>query len=355
MVLSNPRLAKFITESIGDTWIKDLGELVKLEPLAGDAAFRSRWTAIKRTSKCEFAEFARARTGVTVDPDSLFDVQVKRIHEYKRQHLNILHVIALYHRLKNQPNLEIQPRTFIFGGKAAPGYHIAKLIIKLINSVGDVVNRDPSIRDLIKVVFLPNFNVSNGQKVYPAADLSEQISTAGKEASGTGNMKFQMNGALTIGTMDGANVEIRQEVGGDNFFLFGLKTDEVFALQERGYAPRDHYESHPELRDTIDLVRNGFFSRGDTELFRPLIDGLLYHDPYLVLADFQSYVACQQRVNDAYTDKERWARMSILNSARSGLFSSDRTIREYNRDIWQATPVPIRLLTPEEVKVGFIQ
>jgi starch phosphorylase len=355
MVLSNPRLARFITESIGDTWIKDLGELVKLEPLAGDAAFRSRWTAIKRTSKCEFAEFARARTGVTVDPDSLFDVQVKRIHEYKRQHLNILHVIALYHRLKNQPNLEIQPRTFIFGGKAAPGYHIAKLIIKLINSVGDVVNRDPSIRDLIKVVFLPNFNVSNGQKVYPAADLSEQISTAGKEASGTGNMKFQMNGALTIGTMDGANVEIRQEVGGDNFFLFGLKTDEVFALQERGYAPRDHYESHPELRDTIDLVRNGFFSRGDTELFRPLIDGLLYHDPYLVLADFQSYVACQQRVNDAYTDKERWARMSILNSARSGLFSSDRTIREYNRDIWQATPVPIRLLTPEEVKVGFIQ
>jgi starch phosphorylase len=355
MVLSNPRLAKFITANIGDTWIKDLGELVKLEPLANDPGFRVRWADIKRASKCEFSDFARARTGVAVDPDSLFDVQVKRIHEYKRQHLNILHVIALYHRLKNQPNLDIQPRTFIFGGKAAPGYHIAKLIIKLINSVGDVINRDPTIRDLLKVVYLPNFNVSNGQKVYPAADLSEQISTAGKEASGTGNMKFQMNGALTIGTMDGANVEIRQEVGADNFFLFGLKTDEVFALQARGYVPMDYYHSHPELRDTIDLIRNGFFSRGDTELFKPLLDGLLHRDPFLVMADFQSYVACQQRVNDAYADKERWIHMSILNSARSALFSSDRTIREYSRDIWHAPSVPIRLLTPEEVKVGFIQ
>jgi len=266
-----------------------------------------------------------------------------------------LHVIALYDRLKNQPNLEIQPRTFIFGGKAAPGYHIAKLIIKLINSVGELVNRDPATRNTLKVVYLPNFNVSNGQKVYPSADLSEQVSTAGKEASGTGNMKFQMNGALTIGTMDGANVEIRQEVGADNFFLFGLKADEVSALKERGYVPMDYYRSDPELRDVIDLVRQGFFSRGDTELFRPLIDNLLHHDPFFVLADFKSYLQCQQRVNDAYGDTERWTRMSILNSARSGLFSSDRTIREYCRDIWRVSPVPVRMLTPEEVKSGFMQ
>jgi starch phosphorylase len=355
MVLSNPKLTKLITESIGDAWIKDLGELKKLEPLANDASFRERWAEIKRANKRDFAELALARTGVSVNPDSLFDVQVKRIHEYKRQHLNILHVIALYSRLKSQPNMEIQPRTFIFGGKAAPGYHIAKLIIKLINSVGELVNRDPTIRDLIKIVYLPNFNVSNGQKVYPAADLSEQISTAGKEASGTGNMKFQMNGALTIGTMDGANVEIRQEVGADNFFLFGLKTDEVAALKERGYHPIDYYHSDPDLRDTIDLVRNGFFSRGDTEIFRPLIDGLLHHDPYFVLADFKPYLLAQQHVNETFADQERWTRMAILNSARSALFSSDRTIREYCRDIWHASPVPVKLLTPEEVKGSFMQ
>jgi len=355
MVLSNPRLTQLITESIGDAWIKDLGELKKLEPLADDASFRARWSEIKRANKRDFAELARTRAGVNVNPDSLFDVQVKRIHEYKRQHLNILHVIALYSRLKSQPNMDIQPRTFIFGGKAAPGYHIAKLIIKLINSVGELVNRDPTIRDLIKIVYLPNFNVSNGQKVYPAADLSEQISTAGKEASGTGNMKFQMNGALTIGTMDGANVEIRQEVGADNFFLFGLKTDEVAALKERGYRPMDYYHSDPDLRDTLDLIRNGFFSRGDTELFRPLIDGLLYHDPYLVLADFKPYLLCQQQVNETFADKDRWTRMAILNSARSSLFSSDRTIREYCRDIWHASAVPVKLLTPEEVKGSFMQ
>jgi starch phosphorylase len=355
MVLANPRLTRLISESIGDAWIKDLGELTKLEQLAADASFRARWSDIKRANKRDFAQLAQSRAGVAVDPDSLFDVQVKRIHEYKRQHLNILHVIALYHRLKDNPNLEMQPRTFIFGGKAAPGYHIAKLIIKLINSVGDLVNRDPTTRNVLKVVYLPNFNVSNGQKVYPAADLSEQVSTAGKEASGTGNMKFQMNGALTIGTMDGANVEIRQEVGADNFFLFGLKADEVSALWERGYCPMDYYYSDTELREVIDLVRHGFFSRGDTELFRPLIDGLLHHDPFLVLADFKSYLRCQERVSEAYADKDRWTRMAILNSARSGLFSSDRTIREYCRDIWRASPVPVRLLTPQEVNGGVMQ
>jgi starch phosphorylase len=355
MVLSNPRLTKLVSSAIGPGWIKDLDQLRKLEPLTDDAVFRQKWAEVKFANKCEFAEFAKGRTGITLDPHSIFDVQVKRIHEYKRQHLTILHVMALYHRLKANPNLSIQPRTFIFGGKAAPAYHIAKLIIKLINSVGEVVNRDPAIRDQLKVVYLPNFNVSNGHKVYPAADLSEQVSTAGKEASGTGNMKFQMNGALTIGTMDGANVEIREQVGAENFFLFGLKADEIGALRERGYRPMSFYGSNPELREVIDLIRNGFFSRGDIDLFKPLIDGLMHHDPYFVFADFQSYADCQQSVSNVYADKEAWTRMSILNSARSGLFSSDRTIREYSRDIWQASPVPIRLLTQEEVKVGFMQ
>jgi starch phosphorylase len=353
MVLSNPRLADLITSSIGNTWITNLGELRRLEPLAEDSAFRARWLEVKRACKRDFAAVAHKKTGIMIDPDSLFDVQVKRIHEYKRQHLNILHVIALYHRLRSEPSADIQPRTFIFGGKAAPGYHIAKLIIKLINSVGDIVNRDPAVRDRLKVIFLPNYNVKNGQRVYPAADLSEQISTAGKEASGTGNMKFSMNGALTIGTMDGANIEIREEVGPENFFLFGLTTQEVSRLKASGYDPSIYLDG--ELREVIDLIRSGFFSRGDTELFRPLIDGLVYHDPYLVFADFDSYAASQQQVATAYADPDRWARMSIINSARSGKFSSDRTIREYCDDIWKAPAVPVRLLTQEEVKVGFMQ
>jgi glycogen phosphorylase len=355
VVLSNPRLTKLISGAIGAGWIKDLAELRRLEPLVEDAGFRNDWSVIKRANKVEFAALARAATGVAVDPDSLYDVQVKRIHEYKRQHLNILHVIALYHRLKSSPNMSIQPRTFIFGGKAAPAYHLAKLIIKLINSVGEVVNRDVSIRGQLKVVYLPNFNVSNGQKVYPCADLSEQISTAGKEASGTGNMKFTMNGALTIGTLDGANVEIREAVGAENFFLFGLSTEEVAELWRRGYRPLDHYENNAELRDVIDLISSGFFSRGDTDLFRPITDRLLYHDPYVAIADFQSYCDCQQVVADHYENRDRWTRMAILNSARSGPFSSDRTIREYCRDVWRVEPVPIRLLSQDEVEVDFMQ
>jgi starch phosphorylase len=290
-----------------------------------------------------------------VDPDSMFDVQVKRIHEYKRQHLNILHVIALYRRLKSDTGFDMPPRTFVFGGKAAPGYHLAKLMIKLINCVGDIVNRDPDVRERIKVVFVPNFSVTNGQRIYPAAELSEQISTAGKEASGTGNMKFSMNGALTIGTMDGANIEIREEVGAENFFLFGHTAEEVYALRARGYWPMDYYHANQELREVIDLIRGGYFSRGDAELFRPLIDGLLYHDPYLLFADFPSYVECQAQVSQAYTNTEHWTRMSILNCARSGKFSSDRTIREYCRDIWRAKAVPIQLLSQEDVKAGFMQ
>jgi glycogen phosphorylase len=345
MVLSNPKLSQLITEHIGDEWITDLGRLKALEPLAENAEFRSRWREIKHFNKQALAARALLRAGVAVDPGSMFDVLVKRIHEYKRQHLKVLHIVSLYHGIKSNPSREVLPRTFIFGGKAAPGYHLAKLMIKLITSVGDVINRDPDVRDRLKVVFLPNFNVKNGQRVYPAADLSEQISTAGKEASGTGNMKFSMNGALTIGTLDGANIEIRDEVGAENFFLFGLSAPEVYALKAQGYRPIDYYNGNQGLKDVIDLIRSGFFSRGDPELFRPLMDGLLHQDPYLLLADFQAYVDCQERVAEAYRDTERWTRMSILNTARSGKFSSDRTIREYCADIWHAKSVPIQLLT----------
>jgi len=348
MVLSNPQLSDLITEHIGDGWIKDLAQLKRLEPLAEDAGFRARWREIKQHNKHSFAALALNRTGIVLDPNSMFDVLVKRIHEYKRQHLQVLHIVALYHSIKSNPSLAVQPRCFIFGGKAAPGYHLAKLMIKLITAVGDVINRDPDVRDRLRVVFLPNFNVTNGQRVYPAADLSEQISTAGKEASGTGNMKFCMNGALTIGTLDGANIELREEIGAENFFLFGLSAQEVYAMKARGYRPMDFYSGNQRLREVIDLIRSGFFSRGDTELFRPLIDSLMHYDPYMLFADFESYLEAQARVSEAYGDAERWTRMSILNTARSGKFSSDRTIREYCTEIWRAKAVPINLLTHEE-------
>jgi glycogen phosphorylase len=355
MALSNPRLAALISDAIGTGWVTDLDQLRRLEPLAEDAGFLDRWRKVKRTNKAEFAAFVRQRTGIAVDPESLFDVQVKRIHEYKRQHLNILHVIAQYVRLKSGADRDGPPRTFVFGGKAAPGYYMAKLIIRMINAVSETLERDPQARDRVRVVFLPNYNVSSGQRVYPAADLSEQISTAGKEASGTGNMKFSLNGALTIGTLDGANIEIREEVGPDNFFLFGLTAEEVAAVKSKGYRPMSYYVADPELREAIELIRSGFFSRGDARLFRPLVDNLLLSDPYLVLADFRSYTQRQEQVGEAYGAPEHWMRMSILNTARSGKFSSDRTIREYCRDIWRVEPVPIRLLTGEEVKAGFLQ
>jgi starch phosphorylase len=352
LALSNPRLAGLICEVIGDGWIKDLDRLRELEEFADDATFQKTWRDIKRANKEDLATMARDRTGVSVDPDSLFDVQVKRIHEYKRQLLNVLHIIALYHRIKSDAAFDVHPRTFIFGGKAAPGYHAAKLIIRLINAVGDVVNRDPQVRDRLKVVYLPNFNVKNGQRVYPAADLSEQISTAGKEASGTGNMKFCMNGALTIGTLDGANIEIRREVGAENFFMFGLTAAEVEALRRNGYRPGAFYESNPELRAVIDLIRDGFFWRGDTTQFRSLMDGLLNWDTYMLLADFQSYVDCQAQAGLAYADVHHWSRMSILNVAHSGAFSSDRTIREYADEIWNVPRVPIRLLSQKDLTFG---
>jgi glycogen phosphorylase len=344
LALANPRLAALICEAIGDGWVRDLERLRELERFADDSAFQCRWRQIKRATKEDLAAYARERTGVPIDPDSLFDVQVKRIHEYKRQHLNVLHVVALYHRLKCDPDADVQPRTVIFGGKAAPGYHLAKLIIKLIHAVGDVVNRDPAVRDRLKVVFLPNFNVKNAQRVYPAADLSEQISTAGKEASGTGNMKFCMNGALTIGTQDGANIEICREVGPENFFMFGLSAPEVESLRAGGYRPAALYESNAELRRALDLIRDGFFSRGDPGQFRAIVDGLLNWDTFMLLADFQPYVDCQAQVGRVYEDAQRWTRMSILNVARSGLFSSDRTIREYVDEIWHVPSVPIKLV-----------
>ena len=341
MVLGNPRLSALITEKIGDSWITDLDKLRQLEDFADDAKFISRWRQVKLDNKKEQAAYTFERTGVEVNPESLFDVQVKRMHEYKRQLLNVLHIITLYNRIKQNPDIDIVNRTFVFGGKAAPGYFMAKLIIKLITSVGDVVNNDADVGGRMKVVFVPNFNVKLGHRVYPMADLSEQISTAGLEASGTGNMKFSMNGALTIGTLDGANVEIREEVGEDNFFLFGLTVQEVADLKSRGYRPRGYYEDNQELRAVLDMMSQGYFSNGDINLFKPLVDELLYQDQYMLLADYQSYIDCQDKVSEVWCDQDRWTRMSILNVARMGKFSSDRAIHEYASDIWNVKPVPV--------------
>lgn len=339
IAVSNPPLAALITSCIGDAWLGNFeAQICKLEPLADDAGFREQWRRVRRANKEKLAELIELHADVVVDPASLFDVHVKRIHEYKRQHLNVLHIITLFKRLRRNPNLEMVPRIFVFAGKAAPGYRMAKLIIKLIHEVAGVVNDDPAVNGRIKVAFLPDYNVKHGQHVYPAADLSEQISTAGKEASGTGNMKFAMNGALTIGTLDGANIEIRREVGPENFFLFGLTADQVRDLKSGGYRPRDYYESNPELRECLDMISSDVFSRSERALFAPLIDELLGYDPYMLLADYQSYLDCQERVSHVFRATELWTRMSILNCARSGRFSSDRSIREYCEKVWN---VPI--------------
>jgi glycogen phosphorylase len=343
LALANPRLAALVTEAIGDAWPRQLERLAELEPLAEDAAFRAKWREVKRANKADLAKVIEARAFVSCDPASLFDVQVKRIHEYKRQHLNVLHVIALWQRLRRDPGAQAPARSVIFGGKAAPGYRTAKLVIKLVHSVAEVVNADPATRDRLRVAFLPDYNVTNCMPIFPAAELSEQISTAGKEASGTGNMKFAMNGALTIGTLDGANVEIREAVGAENFFLFGLTVEEIQSLRAAGYRPRERYEVDPELRAVIDALADGTFGRGDASLFRPIVDSLLGDDPWLLLADFRSYLQAQAEVERAYRDPERWTRLSILNTARMGRFSSDRSIADYSRDIWRVEPVPIRL------------
>jgi glycogen phosphorylase len=340
IALSNPNLSALITRQIGDRWLADLEhELEHLEPLAVDGDFQKDWQAVKADNKRVLAGLIKERTGIIVDPHSLFDIQVKRLHEYKRQHLNVLYLVTLFTRLRLASSAADIPRTIIFGGKAAPGYRMAKLIIKLINSVAAAINQDPVVSQVLKVVFLPDFNVKNSHRVYPAADLSEQISTAGKEASGTGNMKFAMNGALTIGTLDGANVEIRDAVGHENFFLFGLTAAEVERLKAEGYTPRTIYDSNSELHEAIDLISSGFFSNGDRGLFQPLVESLITRDDYMLLADYQAYVECQQRVSRAHSDQNAWTRMSILNCARVGRFSSDRSIREYCRDIWNVRPI----------------
>lgn len=344
LLLINSRLAQLITSRIGEQWICDMNRhLEKLEQYAVEKDFRKEWQKIKYENKVKLAATIRKRTGVVVNPDTLFDIQVKRIHEYKRQHLNILHVITLYNRIKQNPNVDIVPRTVILAGKAAPGYFMAKLIIKLINSVADVVNNDADVADRLKVVFLPDFNVKNAQVIYPAADISEQISTAGKEASGTGNMKFSMNGALTIGTLDGANIEICEAVGKENFFYFGLTADEVNILKSQEYKPMHYVETNYELQQVINLLASGLFSKGDKKLFQPLIDALLYWDEYMLLADYQSYIETQQQVAEAFRDQERWTTMSILNVARIGRFSSDRAVREYAEKIWNVKPVKIEI------------
>ena len=343
MVLSNPELAQLLTARLGSGWVRDMERLRRLEPLIDDAEFCQEWRDIKRHNKLRLSAFIQDRLGITTDPDSIFDVLVKRQHEYKRQHLQILHILTLLKRIQRDPGIEMVPRTFIFGGKAAPGYRMAKLIIKLIHSVGEAINSDPLVVGRLKVIFLPDYSVKLGQRVYPAADLSEQISLAGKEASGTGNMKFAMNGAVTIGTLDGANVEIREEVGAENFFLFGLTTPEVEQQKRDGYDPRVFYEANANLRETIDSLTSGEFSHGDRSLFEPLVNSLLTSDEYMLLADYQSYIDSQERVSQAYKNPDEWTRMSILNVARIGKFSSDRSIRDYCADIWKTWPVKIQL------------
>ncbi len=339
--LANPRLSALITSRIGDGWLTDLTQLRRLEPHMDDAGFISAWQQVKQANKLDLAAYIRAATGTEVDPSSLFDVMVKRLHEYKRQLLKLLHTLTIYYRLKDSPSYRLHPRTVIFGAKAAPGYQMAKLIIKLVNNAAEVINNDTQTNDWLRMVFIPNFNVTVAQRIYPAADLSEQISLAGKEASGTGNMKFAMNGAVTIGTMDGANIEIRQLVGAQNFFLFGLTADEVATRVKNGYRPREVYQHNPELRRILDAIRDDVFSPFEPGLFKPIVDSLLNKDEYLLLADYQSYIETQDQAVRAYMDQEHWTRMSILNTARSGFFSSDRAIQQYCEEIWKIRPLAV--------------
>ncbi len=342
LVACNPRLSDLITRTIGSGWERDLDLLRKLEPYADDASFRGEFMAVKHANKERLAKRILEECAVDVDPAAMFDVQIKRLHEYKRQHLNLLHILWLYRRLLKDPHLDIPPRVFIFAAKAAPGYDTAKLIIKAINAVGAKINSDKRIKDKIKVVFMPNYRVSLAQRIVPAADLSEQISTAGKEASGTGNMKLALNGAVTIGTLDGANVEIREEVGDDNIFIFGHTVEEVHQLVADGYNPQKYYESDPELAAILDWLGTDYFTPDEgAHVLAPLRDNLLYHDPFLCLADFKSYCEAQEKVSQAFKDKPRWGKMAVLNTARVGKFSSDRTILEYAKDIWHLDPVPI--------------
>ncbi|MCP4152788.1 MAG: glycogen/starch/alpha-glucan phosphorylase [bacterium] len=347
--LCNPELSALITSKIGDGWITDLFQLKKLADFADDEAFQKKWMDVKQIKKDKLKRYIKRRNKIDVNSEAIFDIQVKRIHEYKRQLLNVLFAVTQYNRIRKNPKGDFTPRTMIFAGKAAPGYMMAKLIIKLINSVSDVINNDPEIGDRLKVLFLRNYAVSNAEKIIPGADLSEQISTAGMEASGTGNMKFALNGALTIGTLDGANVEIREEVGDENIFIFGLTADEVSDMKQAGYDPTPYYENNPELKKVLDMIASGYFSRSEPDLFKPIVDSLLqYGDNYMLMADYKAYIECQDRVSELFKDKRQWARKSILNTAYIGKFSSDRTISQYVEEIWKSKPIPITV--PEHSK-----
>ncbi len=350
--LCNQKLSDLISSRIGESWVTNLYDLKKLASYNEDSEFRKEWQTVKAHNKERLASYIASLTGIKVNVDSMFDIQVKRIHEYKRQLMNCLHVIHLYNQIKANPEGTFVPRTVIFAGKAAPGYFIAKLIIKLINSVADVINRDPELNNLLKVVFLPNYCVSMAEKIMPAGDLSEQISTAGMEASGTGNMKFALNGALTIGTLDGANIEIKEEVGDENIFIFGLKAEEVLSLKKTGYNPGEYYERNADLKKVIDMISSGFFSPWNPQLFKQIIDSLMSTDNFFLFADFDSYVKCQMEVSKAFLNTDEWTRKSILNVANSGKFSSDRAIGEYAKDIWKAKPVHIQLEADSPLKLA---
>ncbi len=337
----NPELSSLITESIGAGWLKDSNKLIALDKFADDASFKAKFQAIKRGHKVRLAKIIQDTCGVSVSPDALFDVQIKRLHEYKRQHLNLLHIVTLYRKIIADPNFDMAPRVFIFGAKAAPGYYLAKNIIHAINALAAKVNHDPRVNGKLKVIYIPNYGVSIAERIIPAADLSEQISTAGKEASGTGNMKLALNGALTIGTLDGANVEILEEVGPDNIFIFGLTVEEVTELYARGYNPWDFYHASEDLRLSIDWLASDYFT-GNQDEFKPLRDSLLSHgDPFLVMADYDAYAKCQAEVDKAYRDQPRWQKMAIHNTARMGKFSSDRTILEYAKNVWNLPQVGV--------------
>ncbi|NUN07574.1 MAG: glycogen/starch/alpha-glucan phosphorylase [Ignavibacteriaceae bacterium] len=340
---ANPFLANMITDRIGDKWVKNLADLKKLEKAVKDSAFLENWRGVKWSNKLQLIDYIQKEHYVIINPESIFDVQVKRFHEYKRQLLNVLHVITLYNRIKDNPDAEFVPRTVIFAGKAAPAYHMAKLIIKLINCVAEIINNDPDVGDKLKLVFLKNYSVSLAEKIIPASDLSEQISTAGLEASGTGNMKFALNGALTIGTMDGANIEIREEVGDDNIFIFGLLADEVIKLKASGYNPREYYEGNQSLKRVIDMISNNYFNRLEPGIFKPIVDNLLNTDYYCLFADYPSYINTQDQVSATYLRKDEWTTKSILNVARIGKFSSDRSISEYAKHIWNVKPIKIQI------------
>ncbi len=335
LLKANPRLSTLLINTIGDEWVKDLNQLQQIEKLSGDKDFRKKWHDVKQQNKDALVRYVQSTMNVGLDPNSIFDVQIKRIHEYKRQILFALYIISQYLRIKNDPSKFIYPRSFLVGGKAAPSYHMAKLTIKFINSIADIINHDKSVKDKIRVVFLENYRVSLAEKIFPASDLSEQISTASTEASGTGNMKFMLNGALTIGTYDGANIEMAQKAGEDNIFIFGLRAHEVASLKQSGYHPKSYIERSPVLKEIFWLIQGGFFSPHSPELFAPIVHALTEYDPYLVCADFESYCHMQDHVSRTYLDRNLWVQKSIINVARSGFFSSDRTIREYAKDIWK--------------------